>query len=233
MKVGIVLPWRGSKTRTAGFEASLERHKWLFPDAAIYKSDSIGSRFNPSEARNRGCLEAIADGCEVLVVLDADTLFMPSSIEEAIKIATTKNTVCYAYTIATELGITETNGYLAGTFNPFGVEGLGAGHPIPEHVGSGWVLTPETFTKMNGWDENFLGWGWEDNAFQETHRKLFGTPMKRASGVCFRLFHEERDMQTLDDNHARFALYNDATSETIKDLISNNLVHLAGEEDES
>jgi hypothetical protein len=143
VKVGIILPWRGSKTRTAGFEASLERHKQIFPDANIYKSDSVGLRFNPSEARNRGCLEAIADGCEVLVVLDADTLFMSSSIEEAVKIATTKGIVCYAYTIATELGIDETKGYLAGTFNPFGIEGLGAGHPIPDHVGSGWVLTPD------------------------------------------------------------------------------------------
>ena len=227
MRVGIVLPWRSSKTRTAGFEASLKRHELLFPDANIYKSDSVGDRFNPSEARNRGCLQAIADGCEVLVVLDADTLFMQSSIEEAIKIATTKNIVCYSYTLATELGLEDTKRYLDGTFNPFSLEGLGIGVPTSDHVGSGWVLTPETFIKMNGWDENFLGWGWEDNAFQEAHLKLFGTPMKRASGVCFRLCHQERDMQNLDDNRSRFFRYKETTSEDIKDLIATNLVHLA------
>jgi len=117
LKVGIVLPWRETPERIDGFEAALRWHKEIFPDFTFYKSDSVGEKFNPSEARNRGCLEAIADGCDVLVVLDADTLFHRLGIIEAIEAAIKTQLVCYPYTYVVDLSADETVQYLSGRIN--------------------------------------------------------------------------------------------------------------------
>jgi hypothetical protein len=225
LKLGIVLPWRETEERAAGFEAALKRTMRVFPDVPIYKGDGPSELFNPSEARNRGCLEAIADGCEVLAVLDADTLFDPTSIRDAIEIATSKNIVCYPYETFIDLSISETDNFIRGFLDPYASSKVLTGKDVPMHVGSGWVMTAEMFKTMNGWDENFLGWGYEDTAFQEAHRKLLGKELERAGGRCFRLYHAFREMPKLGENRERFTLYEEATTDNIKELISNNLVH--------
>lgn len=227
MKVGIVLPWRDTPERIEGFEAALRWHTEIFPDFTFYKSDSVGEKFNPSEARNRGCLEAIADGCDVLVVLDADTLFHRLGIIEAIQAAIRTGFVCYPYTYVVDLSLDETVQYLSGRINLelFTERNGGPGTGLANHVGSGWVMTSETFKRLNGWDENFKGWGYEDNAFQEAHLKMLGAPMVRAFGRCYRLNHEGRDLGSIDANRIRFSLYSASTEDSIEELVSTNLVH--------
>ena len=225
MKVGLVIPWRETATRIDAFNAALKRHREIFPDLPIYKGDSSGPYFNPSEARNRGCLAALADGCEVLAVLDADTLFDSLSLTEAIEIAIRTKLVCYPYTYAVDLSPGYTLSYLTGELDLFLSRDEGPGDAVAKHVGSGWVMTAEVFEKLNGWDENFLRWGYEDNAFQETHLKMLGAPMERAAGRCYKLHHDERDIANLMANRDRFFLYEEATPDTIRELVSNNLVH--------
>lgn len=225
MKLGIVIPWRETEERAAGFNAALKRLTEILPDVPIYRSDSVGELFNPSEARNRGCLSAIADGCEVLAALDADTLFDPTSIRDAIEIATSQNVVCYPYTTFVDLSYAETDNFIRSLLDPFPNREVLLGQDISLHVGSGWVMTAEMFKTINGWDENFVGWGYEDTAFQEAHRKLIGRELERASGRCFRLYHANRDMSRLQDNRERFTLYETAKTDSIKELISDNLLH--------
>jgi len=225
VKLGIVLPWRETEERAAGFEAALKRTMRVFPDVPIYRSDSVGELFNPSEARNRGCLSAIADGCEVLAVLDADTIFNLENIKDAIEIVTSQRVVCYPYMTYVDLGSQETENFIKELLDPYKNRKLLTGINVPNHVGSGWVLTAEIFKTINGWDENFIGWGYEDTAFQETHKKLLGRELERAKGRCFRLHHAERDMSKLGENRERFTLYEGATPDSIRELISDNIVH--------
>lgn len=227
MKVGIVLPWRETPDRAAGFEAVFNWHREIFPDFTFYKGDSSGEKFNPSEARNRGCLEAIADGCDVLVVLDADTLFHHLGVIEAIQYAIKTQMVCYPYTYVVDLSVDETNQYISGELDLdlFTDRNGGPGVALANHVGSGWAMTTETYKRLNGWDEGFLGWGYEDNAFQEAHLKMLGAPMGRAFGRCYRLNHEGRDIGFLDENRIRFLLYSTSTEDNIEELVSTNLLH--------
>jgi predicted glycosyltransferase involved in capsule biosynthesis len=226
MKFGIVIPWRETATRVRNFEAAYDYHKKLFPDVPFYKSDSVGERFNPAEARNRGCLRAFADGCDIVAVLDADTLFQKESIENAIQHVSIYGGVTYAYSTTAGADVYHTKAVLEDeTYDPFLPKNISYSPIEYQHIGSGWVVSKEGFYKLQGWDENFVGWGYEDNAFDLAYKILHNEQMYRPGGHCLRLFHEERDIETLEDNRSRFELYESLSKEDLELLILDNLVH--------
>jgi hypothetical protein len=227
VKLGIVIPWRETRSRVQNFEAVYARHQILFPKATFYRSDSVGERFNPSEARNRGCLTAFEDGCEIVAVLDADTLFEKRAIEDAIKYIKTYGGLCYAYTTTAGLGEDQTRQILNDiNFDPFAPGEYGSAPLEFKHVGSGWAMTKDGFYSMMGWDENFEGWGYEDTAFDSAYTKMFGKEMYRANGNCIRLFHGERDTETLENNRVRFEMYDKASKEEVEEIIKTNILHI-------
>jgi hypothetical protein len=231
-KFGIVVPWRITEGRAANFKAVDVRRKLMFPDIPIYKSDSAGEKFNPSEARNRGCIQAFTDGCDIVAVLDADTLFEKSSIEDAVNYITTNGGICYAYTRSTALDMEETERVIEDIeHDPFAVSKIVDTPWEDQHVGSGWVLDKPGFYAMNGWDENFVCWGYEDNAFENTYKKMYGIEMYRALGDCLRLFHMDRDMQNIENNSIRFELYKNSSKGRVKKLILDNMLHIKEQED--
>lgn len=50
------------------------------------------------------------------------------------------------------------------------------------------VITREAFDEVGGYDENFVGWGWEDTAFAATVWGLVGPP-ERVHATCAHLWH--------------------------------------------
>jgi len=218
----IIVPWRMADGREMSFELAQRYNSVTFSDFKTYFSDSVGEKFNVSEARNRGCLQAIADGYDNLIVLDADTIFERDAIVDALKVATTDGGVCYPYTWSIE-----TNEYFSTKLE--GGEISLADLPnqmtaTEKHVGSGWVMTKEAFFEMNGWDENFVGWGCEDSAFQLACESIFGGTMPRSSGYCYRLWHPERDVWGYGDNYLRFESKYQA-AEDVRELLITNMVH--------
>lgn len=221
----IVVPWRPAVGREQSFELAWRYNSKEFADFKIYFSDSVGERFNVSEARNRGCIQAIEDGYKTLVIMDADTIFSRDNVMKAIEEVSTKHVISYIYTYAFE-----TNEKLSHLLS------IGA-TPLDElakdgglfegHVGSGWAMSSEMFWEINGWDENFIGWGWEDNALQKAYELLFSSEMSRAPGTCYRLWHPERDTNA-DNNRLRYEeLYNKPsnTEEAMRLVLRGNMVH--------
>jgi hypothetical protein len=89
-------------------------------------------------------------------------------------------------------------------------------------------MSSEMFWEMNGWDENFIGWGYEDTAFDKTYKLLYDKPMSRVSGNCYRLYHSMRDDKDFNDNVERYNLHYDnpkADLKNFKELLKRNMVH--------
>lgn len=222
----IVVPWRPALGREQSFDLAWRYNNKEFADFKIYFSDSVGEKFNVSEARNRGCIQAIEDGYKTLVIMDADTIFSRANVMKAIEEVSTKHVISYIYTYSFE-----TNERLSHLLN-IGATPLDElakdGGLIEDHVGSGWAMSSEMFWEINGWDENFKGWGWEDNAFEKAYELLFNSEMFRAPGTCYRLWHPERDSYSADNNRLRYEeLYNnpDNNAEAMRSVLRGNMVH--------
>ena len=217
----IVVPWRTAEGREKSFELAQKYNAETFSDFKFYFSDSVGEKFNVSEARNRGCIQAIEDGYNLLVVLDADTVFERDAVVDALKVVTESGGVCYPYTLSIE-----TNQQLSERIDSgeLTLEDLSWHMDATEmHVGSGWVMSSETFWEMNGWDENFKGWGWEDAAFQLAYETKFDRIMSRSEGTCYRFWHPVRDTYSFGENLYRYE--SEYTEENISQLLLSNMVH--------
>jgi hypothetical protein len=66
-------------------------------------------------------------------------------------------------------------------------------------------MSTEVFETVGGWDERFKGWGYEDDAFNYVHMVVLGKVVRRISGVCLRMHHEEKDSKDSEINRALFA----------------------------
>jgi hypothetical protein len=88
------------------------------------------------------------------------------------------------------------------------------------------IITKEVFEALNGWDERFLGWGYEDFAFTMAHETLIG-PISKINNYAASLFHEDRDKELVENNKEHAELYasyvNDRSS--MKDLIAGNRIN--------
>ena len=226
MKIGIVVPLRLNSERERSFEYV---HNWLkteFVDIPIYLSDSDGKQFNVSEARNRGCLQAINDGVDILMVIDADTFI------------TKKSELKKAFELATFGIASMTKGYVR--LSDKETEEIIAGGEIKHKdfeqlvlqntPGGLWVFPVEVFQQLKGWDERFLGWGYEDNALLKAYKKIYGKKIHRINTIVLSFSHSTRDY-TIDSylkNQERYELYKGISDkEEMLKMVSKNMTHLA------
>lgn len=187
MKKAFVIPYRATPYREKAFAYVLDRCKTLFPEIPVYVSDSRGSlKFNVSQARNIGCLEAINDSVDILMVLDADTVFQKSDLEKAIRLA--------------ERGVASMfRGYVRLNEDESGL--LIGGGEVPKEFsarvykgtpGGIWVMPAEVFKDLNGWDERFIGWGYEDTAFNEAYKTIYERKFHRIDATLISLYHPDK-----------------------------------------
>jgi hypothetical protein len=225
MKVGIVIPWRPSPTRIEAFNFCIKYYTETFPNWTIYYGDSSDEIFNVSEARNNGCLQAIKDGCSVLLIVDADTVVEEASVIRSIDVAIDRQIVSHPYESSFYLELGQSNRILANNEPLFNNDYRLASHEI-NHPGSAWVMTAAAFITLNGWDERFTGWGYEDNALSSAHNAIYGVPIHRGIGTSQRFNHEDRSAHTLVENKERYDLYKEAENnrEEMLNIVSGNMV---------
>jgi predicted glycosyltransferase involved in capsule biosynthesis len=223
-KLGIVIPWRPQPSRLAAFTYVTSWYELMYPDAKIYLSDTPHAKFNVSAARNRGCLEAFSDGCDVVIVSDADVLLEKMYFDQAIKSAGDHNSIVLPYKGAFRPSV-EQSGWITSSETSWGHATRG----LRQHgadVGGVCVVSRPAFEAVNGWDENFEGWGHEDMVFKLVYDTLFGT-MRRFNGNLIFLAHDDRDMSNEPQNLIRYQMYIEVAKdnpEGLKDVIKNNMV---------
>lgn len=205
MKIGIAMPWRPQPTRVYAFEATVERYKTLLPDVDFYFGDTGSERWNMSGSRNQACDKAIADGCDVVVVSDADTFVDSYALNKCIEIAYKQDVVTVPYTRLCMLNEEGSNALVAGEIKINDAWHYSAVYH--NQVGGIFILSPKTYEILNGWDERFIGWGFEDLAFQESHKTLLECDFIRVSAVAVTLYHEDRDKGSLESNESLYRNY--------------------------
>jgi hypothetical protein len=99
--------------------------------------------------------------------------------------------------------------------------------------GGVWVLSVEVFQQLNGWDERFIGWGFEDDSLLTAYEKIYEKEIYRIEAIALSFRHQTRDF-TVDSrlrNEEKYEHYKAISSkEEMLEMVSKNMVHLNKEE---
>jgi glycosyltransferase involved in cell wall biosynthesis len=186
MKIGIVIPWREQPSRIPPFKALVKWYEENLPEAKIYYPDRQSPVWLMSATRNDGVRMAEADGCDVIVMNDADTIPQIGPLMDAINAAYLDNKIHLPYTDYRMLGSNGTRQFLV---NKIDLERCF--HRSYRDACSGTnVFTPETWWSLGGNDEKFKQWGYEDTAILYVHQVVTGSDFIRHKGVAFSLGHD-------------------------------------------
>jgi hypothetical protein len=158
------------------------------PGTPIIEADSGHDPFSRSGSRNKGARLArhLPDGvvADVLVVCDGDAIVEPEPVRAAVAAAGDGRL---------HLPFTE-----AWLLTRRGSEALRGGRPHHEartprvfdnSVGGCVVVSYDTWRNVGGWDERFIGWGFEDTAFWCAVDTFHGTV--RHDGRLYDLWHPD------------------------------------------
>lgn len=149
--------------------------------------------FNRSAALNRAAVEA--GDWSVAVVIDADVLVAPGQVEEAIVRASSTGGPVQAYTERLHLGPAGTRtmmGQCPVTINLRLPAHRWRSLPherMPDSCSGALVVTRTLWDETGGFDERFVGWGYEDLAAKFAFETISGLEMPRIHGLLFHLFH--------------------------------------------
>lgn len=197
------------------------------PEVNIYLGDNPNAEWNVSRARNIGCRNAINDNCDVIIVTDADIFVKIDVLKKAIDMALDMGQVILPYTELFSPSEDLTEKIVTGEMPVVDVLNGIYDRVNRTCLGGIYVMTPEVFKKMNGWDERFKGWGYEDDAFCLAHLAVFDRQFARVNSCAVSLFHRDRELDTQTANKARFDMYvkrsNNIPNELLE-IIKGNMV---------
>jgi N-terminal domain of galactosyltransferase len=149
--------------------------------------------FNRSAAINRAAVEA--GDWDVAVVIDGDVVLHPRMVEGAVGRAERTGGMVMAYTERHQLGGQATP-HVLGT-DPATVDLRRAANAWRRYVrgrlrsscSSANAVTRGLWEEVGGFDEGFVGWGYEDIAFRVACETLSGVEMAKIPGVLFHIWH--------------------------------------------
>lgn len=151
---------------------------------------------------------------DVAVLTDADTIVPPGQIEQAVHRATKSGRMTLGYDLYVAINRRGTRSVLegaAGVLTPTGWRRHRLATYHGTTVSSLVVVRRDLWDKAQGFDEQFVGWGWEDSSFALVAESVAG-PIDRVPGPCWHLWHptspeRSRRSPTYEANRARYAAY--------------------------
>lgn len=174
MKVMLGFPWRPTDDRLEAYRVTTEVVPKLYPFDAVFTVDSGHTTFNRPQSRNLIFDVAEANGADVVVCCDADSVPQEEPLREAIN-SSLDGKMHFPFHEAwylSEKGMVRVK--------------LGAtSEQIRSRIfdkcpseGGIWVCTPETWRRAGGQDPELANWGCDDRAFLASSRTLVGMPIK-------------------------------------------------------
>lgn len=211
-KISVLIPIRihTDKWKQRIYAWVVARWFLLHPAYELITSDSDIKEFSRSNARNKALAKSTGN---IIVVCDADTFCSDRFLLEAIRQVKQSNTWAFPYTRYYNLTKEKTESVLLGPSNADFVDDV---KPEElefdlESVGGMQVFNRDALLEVGGWDENFNGWGYEDNSFALAAETILG-PASRAEGFVCHLWHpapeESRFGQpAIEENRSRYMRY--------------------------
>jgi len=184
-EVSIIIPWRDIRQIDRNMIAKwvLERYKFLFPDAEIILSDSGDNVFSRARSINLGVEKSKGD---YLIITDADYLFSEKMAKDIINkhswtvSAQQKNYYFFNESITHKILKEDAKFDL----KSFVVGKNATASPYPTY-GQLMAMPKENFV---GFDEEMIGYGWEDNVFYCCMKSIYGKEF-RTDNNLYHLFH--------------------------------------------
>jgi hypothetical protein len=196
LRAGVVIPISpADEYRRRNYErvrAHLEELDW-----PIVGGVSLVDPFSPSQARNNGAAMLPASTVDVLYFNDADSVVELDQIRAAVALAAAAPGLVFAF-----------EHYVRTNED---------GRPtmyVPNSGSSGAVaISRACFDEVGGYDERFVGWGYEDLAFAFECSKRW--PVRRVPGQLVHLWHPpagvrtelQRDVAVTSEQQTNLALY--------------------------
>jgi hypothetical protein len=201
--IPVFIPWRHDDYRAKLKAWVYERFWWpleINGGFRVIEGSSPEGLFNRSAALNDAARQAneMLDW-DVAVIADADVWVPRPQLMHAVSSAAEHARLTAAYDVVLGLTADGTDTLLSSgdlNFIAHGVDGMRT-IERPRQVESKMLVCPrELWNELGGFDENFVGWGCEDNAFWKAASIVRGGTY-RVPGPCFHLWHPlESDPET-------------------------------------
>jgi hypothetical protein len=174
------------RTRNFGYVLGYLQAHW--PDIRLIVAEAFNTdgTFNRSAARNVAFDQVTTEG---VIFYDADVLVPPEQLHAAMT-AVEAGSATWAYPFDRWLGLTAEASDEICWDGRLDYEDVSASAQVVEKSwGACHVLPVAAVEAVGGWDDRFLGWGYEDNAFDAAVTELWGPPTC-VPGPVYHLAHE-------------------------------------------
>lgn len=189
MKISLLIPHGFTdKRRHEIFLWTTTRWMRQFPDFQICYGHDDPQNYNRSRARNKAFKQSDGD---ILILTDSDTATTAHNVLDAIELCQRTSAWVIAHRLYYSLDKEYTDFLLrsdpeciinANAFNSNWV--------MKERSEAGVIVLPrEAWTTVEGYDEEFKGWGYEDNAFAAKLTQKWSDPL-RTTGTVAHLWHD-------------------------------------------
>jgi hypothetical protein len=205
-KVSIIIPFQSDYgPRAKAFEWIKRYYARVMPEAEICLGLMYGKEINKSKAVNLAAKKATKD---IFVIADADVVYDPNLIVEAIKLVKKGGFVVpFTEVYNVEMQGTERLLKTKPTW-PMEIkseECTKSNWVYEGFAGKLFVISRENFEAAGGFDERFIGWGGEDDAFSHAARTICGK-LINLEGKVFHLWHPSSSYQTNPNGKANAKL---------------------------
>lgn len=184
----IIVPWFGQDTEIPSVRR--ENYKRIFMPylseiSRLYKWSVIQAPgVSLAQARNSAVRDTYN---KVLVFLDADTICPPEQIQTAAELASEKPGQVFAFD--TYVRISQRSTFELNRWQEC-ADANSERELYEPHSNGCMAISRESFNELEGYDESFIGWGYEDCDFNTRAHKLW--PGRRVSGEAYHLWHGDR-----------------------------------------
>jgi hypothetical protein len=207
-KISVIIPFQTDHgPRAEAFKWVKKFYELNMPEAEICLGIINGEEVNKSKAVNLAAKKAKRD---IFVIADADVVYDPNLIVEALRLLQKEAWIVpFSEVYNVEKGGTDR---LLNTSPKWPIE-----LKLDDCTRSDWVyegfagklfvITRENFEKVGGFDERFIGWGGEDDAFSHSVQTLCGK-LVNLDGEIFHLWHPSSSYESNPNGKANANLLN-------------------------
>lgn len=201
MSQDLIIPWRDidCRYRQCHFDFLCNYYS---KDFNIVIGDNDGE-FNRSAARNAGVRKSTSD---ISIIVDADNYIPLDQIHLAIEKANKKDLLVKPFFMFGYLTKKSTNYFY--DYGMFEDAPEFMNPPSPNFTGGAYVIKKKIWESLGGMDEEFIGWGAEDDAFHILCKNKLGK-IVYIDGYDYHLYHpadrkiSERNYDRLMINYVR------------------------------
>lgn len=185
-EVRVCIPWRDSRNTLRSAAYAWCREWWEHHGLPVVVSPSGASR---AAMCNSAAEAAIAEGANVLVFMDADTFVEPANLYAAVVLAMETGQLVHAFDDYVKLDGQVTRAAMRSGIHKFNAHRLSRqGRHSESHVSGASVITVDAWRRVGGFDERFVKWGFEDQAFHLACETILGS-VNRVAGQAYHWYH--------------------------------------------